>query len=199
MAYRDGSGNTYSDLAELIKQLKKENRSLSVYASKKDWDSFEEDFGDKIASDKDCTLYDHASIKDTARGGSYKIILNCVYLKRGTGGTYWAGKSRYKEAAAHWEFLKLDIKKLPKEVTGGTMDVIGIYTKEWVESDFDLDAVESLITSVAQANKPVKVKYLMGGGLLLVYMGDLISEDDEAILKHINELPEWEGTFDSYL
>ena len=79
MAHRLGSGQKVEDLQAARATWLAEGRTVSTYCSKKEWDAWQEDNGELVeAFDDGFEVRQHATLKASSRGGSLKIVHNCV-------------------------------------------------------------------------------------------------------------------------
>ena len=79
MAHRTGGGKKIEDIAAARQEWIEADRTVSTYPNKGEWDAWEEDIGELVQSfDDGHEVRKHATIKDVTRGGTRKIIHNCV-------------------------------------------------------------------------------------------------------------------------
>ncbi len=110
--HRDGNGKKIEDLDAARKQWQAEGKSPSTYCSKREFEAFQEDHGELVASHPDgCELRKHATLKVTCRGGSPKLAHNRViigYHARPSDGKSW------------WTFWPIaDLAKLTQNFADG--------------------------------------------------------------------------------
>jgi hypothetical protein len=90
MAHRNGKGEKIEDLQAARDQWFAENRTATTYCGVKEWDAWQENFGELIEKFADGEeIRQHATVKASCRGGSRKIIHNCVIIGDPTGWTYY--------------------------------------------------------------------------------------------------------------
>jgi hypothetical protein len=78
MAHRTFNGRI-DDLEAARAEWREQNRTVSTFCSKAEWEAWQEDFGDLVqVFDDGFEVRQHATIKATSRGGSRKIVHNCV-------------------------------------------------------------------------------------------------------------------------
>ncbi len=91
--HRDGSGRVIQDIESERVVWQATGRTVSTYPTKTEWDAWREDFGELIEEFPDGTqIRKHATLKTTARGGTRKIVHNCVIWgnpSKQTGWTYY--------------------------------------------------------------------------------------------------------------
>lgn len=78
MAYRDGSGRKIEDIAAHAKSMLEAGRTSRTYCSKREWDTWTETIGPKVAENHSSVLYRHCTIKLRTRGGTPYICHNCI-------------------------------------------------------------------------------------------------------------------------
>lgn len=107
MAHRDGSGNKIEDLAAAQKSWREAGRSITTYCSKREWDNYQEDFGELVASSNGIELRRHASVKVIARGGSMGIAHNRILIGNPAQFASWLADERpqnEKGWVAQWTY-----------------------------------------------------------------------------------------------
>lgn len=79
MMHRIGSGQKIEDIEAARREWFAAGRTVSTYPNKGEWDAWEEDFGKLVmAADDGHEVRQGATIKSVTRGGTRKIIHNCV-------------------------------------------------------------------------------------------------------------------------
>ena len=80
MAYRDGSGRKIEDIAAHAKAMLEAGRTSRTYCSKREWDTWTETIGPKVAENQFSVMYRHCTLKLRTRGGTPYICHNCILL-----------------------------------------------------------------------------------------------------------------------
>lgn len=77
--HRLGSGQKIEDIEAARAIWLAENRTVSTFCNKAEWDAWQEDTGELVRTLDDGTeIRQHATLKAHSRGGSRKIVHNCV-------------------------------------------------------------------------------------------------------------------------
>jgi len=95
MAHRLGSGQKIEDLQAARAQWLAAGRTVSTFCSQKEWDAWQEDIGELIEAFADGSeIRQHATIKATSRGGSRKIVHNCIIGGNPAAYAHWLADDR---------------------------------------------------------------------------------------------------------
>lgn len=93
--HRLGDGTKVPDIDAARKEWREAGRTCSTFPSKGEWDAFESDFGELVEKfDDGLEVRQHATIKDVTRGGTRKIVHNCVIYGNPEAHARWAADPR---------------------------------------------------------------------------------------------------------
>jgi hypothetical protein len=77
--HRIGSGQKIENIEAARATWFAENRTVSTFCNKAEWEAWQEDTGELVeALDGGTEIRQHATLKTHSRGGSRKIVHNCV-------------------------------------------------------------------------------------------------------------------------
>lgn len=104
--HRLGDGQKIEDIEAARATWFAEGRTKSTFCSKAEWDAWQEDIGELVATLDDGTeVRQHATLKAHSRGGSRKIIHNCVIEGNPTAyALYEADPDDQKGWMAEWTY-----------------------------------------------------------------------------------------------
>jgi hypothetical protein len=101
-----------------------QGRTASTYCNKGEWDAWQEEFGELVeAFDDGFEVRQHATLKAIARGGSRKVIHNCVIAGNPAAYARWKADDRLIDKGWYpeWTYYPLrELAEVRQDAASGT-------------------------------------------------------------------------------